>query len=92
MTVKVLSNDGALYEGKSYAEVVRMMKLDSFVHHPSKQEYMSETARRCVIFRGKEIRFNGPQGIPARTAADPGNPESVGVITPIFEKVKKNGV
>jgi hypothetical protein len=61
MTVKVLSNDGALYEGKSYAEVVRMMKLDSFVQHPSKQEYMAETARRCVIFSGKEIRYNGPK-------------------------------
>lgn len=61
MTVKVLSNDGALYEGKSYVEVVRMMKLDSFVQHPSKQEYMAETARRCVIFSGQEITFSGPK-------------------------------
>lgn len=61
MTVKVLSNDGALYEGKSYAEVVRMMKLDSYLIPATKREYMNKTAERCVVYHGEPIQYETAQ-------------------------------
>ncbi len=61
MKVQVISNNGALYEGASYAEVIRMMKLDSFTVPATKGEYMAETAKRCAIFNGKEIEYGTPK-------------------------------
>lgn len=61
MVVNVVLNDGARYAGETYVDVVRMMKLDSYLIPATKREYMNKTAERCVVYHGEPIQYETAQ-------------------------------
>ena len=57
MKLKVDFN-GEIYKGNGFQDLVKKMKLQSYVRESDKSEYMNNVTTRVENFRGAEITYN----------------------------------
>jgi len=56
--IRVTDIDGHVYGALTFGEVVRLMKLDSFVVDPNRRTYKKNVATRTKSWNGKTIRYH----------------------------------
>jgi len=59
--IKVILEDNASFEANSYEDIVSAMKLDVWVRPSSKEDYMSEVAKRCEVWDGSKIEYSNAE-------------------------------
>ena len=55
------TEDGAVFEGETFEDLVTAMKLDMWVVPRTREEYMEGVARRSEIFNGERINYYDEQ-------------------------------
>ena len=55
------TEDGAVFEGETFEDLVTAMKLDMWIVPRTREEYMEGVARRSEIFSGERINYHDEQ-------------------------------
>ena len=56
--IKITLQNGEIYKGKDYKEIIMQLKLEDWTDYNNPNEYKSNIKRRVKIFKGEEIEYN----------------------------------